>query len=75
MPEEEGTFDSASAHLLATAANILGRARVPNRKKGGLRCDKCQRDKQVLQIFLGRLQLDDADVVVYKGSKTPRPCC
>ena len=22
-----------------------------------------------------RLQLDDADVVVYKGSKTPRPCC
>ena len=35
---------------------------------------KCQRDKQALQIFLGRLQLDDADVV-YKGSKTPRPCC
>ena len=47
----------------------------PNRIKGGLRRDKCQRDKQALQIFLGRLQLDDADVVVYKGSKTPRPCC
>ena len=47
----------------------------PNRIKGGLRSGKCQRDKQALQIFLGRLQLDDADVVVYKGSKTPRPCC
>ena len=47
----------------------------PNRIKGGLRHGKCQRDKQALQIFLGRLQLDDADVVVYKGSKTPRPCC
>ena len=31
--------------------------------------------KQALQIFLGRLKLDDADVVVYKGSKTPSPCC
>ena len=47
----------------------------PNQMKGGLRRGKCQRDKQALQIFLGRLQLDDADVVVYKGSKTPRPCC
>ena len=47
----------------------------PNRIKGGLRRGKCQRDKQALQIFLGRLQLDDADVVVYKGSKTPLPCC
>ena len=48
----------------------------PNRIKGGLPRGKCQRDiKQALQIFLGRLQLDDADVVVYKGSKTPRPCC
>ena len=49
----------------------------PNRIKGGLRRGKCQRDKhaQALQIFLGRLQLDDADVVVYKSSKTPRPCC
>ena len=47
----------------------------PNRIKGGLRRGKCQWDKQALQIFLGRLQLDDADVVVYKGSKTPRPCC
>ena len=45
-----------------------------NRIKGGRRRGKCQRDKQVLQIFLGRLQLDDADVVVFKGSKTPRPC-
>ena len=46
----------------------------PNRTKGGLRRGKGQRDKQTPQIFLGRLQLDDADVVVYKGSKTPRPC-
>ena len=49
----------------------------PSQIKGVLRRGKCQRDKQALQIFLGRLQLDDADVVVYmyKGSKTPRPCC
>ena len=47
----------------------------PNQIKGGLRRGKCQRYKQALQIFLGRLQLDDADVVVYKGSKTPRPFC
>ena len=47
----------------------------PNRIKGGHSRCKCQRDKQALQIFLGRLQLDDADVVVCKGSKTPRPCC
>ena len=47
----------------------------PNRIKGGFRRGKCQRDKQALQIFLGRLQLDDADAVVYKGSKTPRSCC
>ena len=33
----------------------------PNQIKGGLRRGKCQRDKQALQIFLGRLQLDDAD--------------
>ena len=75
MPEEEGTFDSVSAHLLATAANIFGWA--ADRTKGGLRRGKCKRDKQALQIFLARLQLDDADdVVVYtEGSKTPRPCC
>ena len=36
----------------------------PNRIKGGLCRGKCQRDKWVLQIFLARLQLDDADVVV-----------
>ena len=47
----------------------------PNRIKNGLRRGKCQRDKQALQIFLGRLQLDDAAVFVYKGSKTPRHCC
>ena len=47
----------------------------PNRIKGGLHRGKCQRDKQALKIFLGQLQLDDADVVVYKGSKTQRPCC
>ena len=45
----------------------------PNRIKGGLRRDKCQRDKQALQIFLGRLQLEDADVVVYKCSKLHVP--
>ena len=44
----------------------------PNRIKGGLRRGKCQRDKQALQIFLGRLQLD-ADVVVYSGSKLHVP--
>ena len=43
--------------------------------KGGLRRGNFLRDKQAVQIFLSRLQLDDADVVVYKGSKTPRPCC
>ena len=47
----------------------------PNWIKGGLGRGKCQQDKQAVQIFLGRLQLDDADVVVYKGSKTPRLCC
>ena len=47
----------------------------PNQIKSGLHRCKCQRDKQALQLFLGQLQLDDADVVVYKGSKTPRPCC
>ena len=74
MPEEEGIFDSVSAHLLATAANIFGWA--ADRIKGGLCRGKCQRDKQALQIFLARLQLDDADVVVYaEGSKTPPPCC
>ena len=73
--EEQGAFDSVSVHLLATAANIFGWAGDPTKIKGGLRRGKCQRDKQALQIFLGRLQLDDADVVVYKGSKTPRPCC
>ena len=52
MPEEEGTFDSVSAHLLATAANIFGWA--ADRIKGGLRRGKCQRDKQALQIFLAR---------------------
>ena len=29
MPEEEGTFDSVSAHLLATAASIFGWAGDP----------------------------------------------
>ena len=47
----------------------------PNRIKGGLRCGKCHRDKQALQTFLGRLQLDDADVVVYKGSTSQLPSC
>ena len=44
MQEEEGTFDSVSAHLLATAANIIWRAVGPNRIKGGLRRGKWQRD-------------------------------
>ena len=72
MPEEEGTFDSVSAHLLATAANIFGWA--ADRIKGGLCRGKCQRDKQALQIFLARLQLGDTDVVVYtEGSKLHVP--
>ena len=29
MPEEEGTFDQVSGHLLATAANIFGWAGDP----------------------------------------------
>ena len=31
MPEEEGAFDSVSAHLLATAANIFGWAGDPTK--------------------------------------------
>ena len=81
MPEEEGTFDSVSAHLLATAANIFGWAGDPTEEevasaiKGGLRHGKCQRERQALQIFSSseRLQLDDADVVVYKGTKLHVP--
>ena len=81
MPEEEGTFDLVSAHLLATAANIFGWAGDPTEEevasaiKGGLSCGKCQYDKQALQIVLGRLQLDDADVVVYIGTKLHVPAC
>ena len=79
MSEEEGTFDSVSAHLLATVANNFGWAGDPTEEevasaiKGGLRRGKCQYDKQALQIFFGRLQLDDADVVVYKGTKLHVP--
>ena len=79
MPEKEGTFDWVSAHILATAANTLGWAGDPTEEevasaiKGGLRGGKCQYDKQALQIFLGRLQLDDADVVVDKGTKLHVP--
>ena len=79
MPEKEGTFDSVSAHLLATAANIFGWAgdqteeEVASAIKGGLRHFKFQKDKRALQIFLGRLQRDDADVVVCKGTKLHVP--
>ena len=79
MSEEEGTFDSMSAHLLATADNTFGWAGDPAEEevasaiKGGLRRGKCQYDKQALQIFLGRLQLDDADVVVYTGTQLHIP--
>ena len=63
--------------VLATAANIWAgdwtEEEVASVIKGGLRCGKCQRDKQALQIFLGRLQLDDADVVVYEGTKLHVP--
>ena len=51
----------------------------PNRRrgasaiKGRLRCGKCQSDKQAPLIFLGRLHLDDAGVVVYKGTKLHVP--
>ena len=82
MSEEEGTFDSVSAHLLATAVNIFGWAGDPTEEevasviKDGLRCGKCQYDKQALQIFLGQLQLDDADVqCCVQRYETPRPCC
>ena len=37
--------------------------------KNGVHRGNCQSDKQALQIFLGRLQLDDAGVVVYNGTK------
>ena len=47
----------------------------PNRLKGGLRRGKCQRDKQALQSFLGRLQLDDADVQGLKNSTSLLPSC
>ena len=79
MSDEEGTFDSVSAHLLATAANIFGWAGDPTEEevasaiKSGLRRGICQYNKQALQIFFGRLQLDDADVVVYKGTKLHVP--
>ena len=75
MWEDEGTFDSVSARLLATAANILGRAGDPTEEEVAteitdrLRRGKCNSDKQALQMFLGRFQLDDAGVVVYKGMK------
>ena len=80
MSEEEGAFHSVSGHPLATAAKIFGwigestEGEVASAIKGGLRCRKGQWDKQALQIFLGRLQLDDADVLVYKGTKL-RACC
>ena len=67
--------------LLPTFLGRLAMSTQPKKKflsaiKGGLCRGKCQLDKQALQIFLARLQLDDADVVVYtEGSKTPRPCC
>ena len=75
MPEEEGTFDSVSAHLVGHCCQHFGLGWRPNRIKGGLRRGKCQRNKQALQLLLGQLQRNDADVVVYKASKTPRPCC
>ena len=80
MSEEEGIrCHCESAHRLATAANILGWAGDPTEEevasviKGGLRRGKCQYDKQALLIFLGRLQLGDAEVVVYKGTKLHVP--
>ena len=79
MSEDEGTFDAVSGRLLATAAEILGRAGDPTEEevasaiKGGLRRGKCHSDKQALQILLGRLQLDDAGVVVYKGTQLHVP--
>ena len=69
MSEEEGIWcHCESAHRLATAANILGWAsagdpteeEVASVIKGGLRRGKCQYDKQALQKFLCRVQVDDA---------------
>ena len=79
MSEEEGIFDSMSAHLLATAANIFGWAGDPTEEEVASaiasrhRPGKCRCDKQALQIFLGRLQLDDGDVVLYKGTNLHVP--
>ena len=47
----------------------------PNRIKGGLRRGMCQRDKQALQSFLGRLQLEDADVQGFQNSTSLLPSC
>ena len=41
--------------------------------KGGLRQGTCPSDKQALQTFLRRFQLDDTDVVLYKGTKLHIP--
>ena len=51
-----------------------------NRIKGGLHRGNCQRDKQALQIFLGRLQLDDRDgwcccVQGFQNSTSLLPSC
>ena len=75
MSEEEGTFDSVS---VGHSCQHFGWAGDPTEEvafaiKGGLRRGKCQRDKWAMQIFLGRLQLDNADVVVYKGTKLHVP--
>ena len=75
MLEEEGTFDSVSAHLLATAANIFGWAGDPTEWRADFAVANVSGTSRCCKYFFGRLQLDDADVVVYKGSKTPRPCC
>ena len=48
----------------------------PNRIKGGLKPWQMPAGQAgAANISWSGLQLDDADVVVYKGSKTPRPCC
>ena len=58
--------------LLPTFLGGLGTQPI----KGGLRRGKCQRDKQALQIFLGRLQLDDAGCVQgFQNSTSLLPSC
>ena len=70
---------SLSVGHCAHASNILGRAgdvteeEVASAMKDRLRRGKCHSDMQALKLFLGRLQLDNAGVVAYKGTELQVP--